>query len=74
MFDGDFSRGRGKNKKKKTPLKASAGDCFLYIHTAVGQGSWFGFSFFLSSTSPALILSSSESRGVIRSSSKNLQV
>ena len=65
----------GEEKKKKpTPLKASAGDCFLYIHTAVGQGSWCGFSFFLSPTSPALILSSSESRGVIRSSSKNLQV
>ena len=65
-----FSRER----KKKKPLKATAGHCFLYIHIAVGQVSWFGFSFFLSSTSLALIFSSSEGRRVIRSSSKNLQV
>ena len=66
-----FSRER---EKKKKPLKATAGHCLLYIHIAVGQVSGFGFSFFLSSTSPALIFSSSEGRRVIRSSSKNLQV
>ena len=69
MFDGDFLEGE---EKKKKPLKATAGHCLLYIHIAVGQVSGFGFSFFLSSTSPALIFSSSEGRRVIRSASKNL--
>ena len=63
-----FLEGEGKK-----PLKTSAMHCFLYIHIAVGQASWFGFSFFPSST-PSLIFSSSEGRRVIRSSSKNLQM